>query len=165
MMIILYQPEHQPDIDKMMLEIASEFTMSFYDPTYRAKLPDQYWVVLHDDQVVGTAGINVLSGYAVLKRMFLKKDFRGREHGVAALLLQTTFCWCQENNIANMYLGTMAQFAAAQRFYEKNGFEKIPANELPADFPGNPVDTEFYKIYLSGKRDLPTGSLNCIHLK
>ena len=43
----------------------------------------------------------------------------------------------------------MTQFKAAQKFYEKNNFTKIPQTVLPIDFTINPVDTIFYRRELN----------------
>ena len=42
--------------------------------------------------------------------------------------------------------GTIMDEAAAQRFYEKNGFVEIDKNLLPKEFPIMAVDVKFYKF-------------------
>jgi GNAT superfamily N-acetyltransferase len=78
--------------------------------------------------------------------MFLAYEFRGK--GVAKLLLKTLLDWATENKIKTVYLGTMSQFKAAQKFYVNNGVTKIDQTDLPFDFPLNPVDAVFYKMTL-----------------
>lgn len=79
----------------------------------------------------------------MLKRMFMANEFRGK--GVAKMLLDTLLNWAVENKIVNIYLGTMNQFKAAQKFYEKNGFKEIAQTKLPVDFPINQLDSIFYQ--------------------
>jgi hypothetical protein len=43
-----------------------------------------------------------------------------------------------------IYLGTTAEFIAAHKFYEKNGFTEVPKANLPETFPVMAVDTKFY---------------------
>ena len=74
--------------------------------------------------------------------MFLDAQVRGK--GLAEQLLNTATAWAIQHGALRMYLGTMIQFKAAQRFYEKLGFDKIEEEQLPADFPANPVDKVFY---------------------
>jgi N-acetylglutamate synthase-like GNAT family acetyltransferase len=62
-----------------------------------------------------------------------------------ACLLQTAIVKATTAKCSHLYLGTMDRFTAAQRFYEKNGFENIPGESLPAGFPANSVDTVFYR--------------------
>jgi N-acetylglutamate synthase-like GNAT family acetyltransferase len=147
-----YSSLYQQEVNNLMFEINTEFSLPSVHSTYRPKLPDGYWVALSEDKVVGTVGVNNGVNYAVLKRMFLKKEFRGKEKGIAQKLLQTALNWCHEKGIETLYLGTVERFEAAQRFYRKNGFSKIDASELPQDFANNPIDTLFYKLVLKEKK-------------
>jgi len=145
--IVSYQNFHQLDIDQMIKEIALEFDQPISSkPTDSTPLiPDKYWVALSNNEVIGTIGVvKIKTNFAVLKRMFLKKSFRGKIFGVSNLLLQTSINWCIENGIKQIYLGTMNQFKAAQIFYNKNGFKRISENELPHDFLHNPLDKVFF---------------------
>ena len=151
--IINYQSAHQNEIDNMMKEIAAEFNEPIglplqNVPHYLKILPNPYWVAFSSNKLAGTAGIAVmLNGYVALRRMFVKKEFRGKT--ISAALLQKAINWAKENKAIFIYLGTMAQFKAAQKFYEKHGFEKILQSELPGDFPLNPIDTVFYKLSIT----------------
>jgi GNAT superfamily N-acetyltransferase len=149
--IKVYSNDNQNDIDKMLSEIANEFDIpiSNQSASTTAKLIDEYWVALNGNEVIGTVGVlKIENRKAVLKRMFVKKIFRGKEFGVSSLLMQKAFDWCRDENVNYIYLGTMDQFKAAHKFYEKNGFQKISKNTLPTDFVNNPVDDVFYKINL-----------------
>ena len=84
--------------------------------------------------------------------MFVAKEFRGKDKGIAQKLLNTVFDWCKLNNIQEIYLGTVAILHAAQRFYEKNNFCEIQKKELPKNFPIMPVDTKFY-VYRGEKNE------------
>lgn len=145
--IVSYTNNHKFDIDRMIGEIALEFDnpISLKPTDSTPTIPDQYWVVIYNDEVIGTIGvIEIKKRSAVLKRMFLKKPFRGKILGISKLLLQTAINWCIENGIEQIYLGTMDQFKAAQMFYLKNGFESISKNELPNDFLHNQLDNVFF---------------------
>jgi N-acetylglutamate synthase-like GNAT family acetyltransferase len=141
-------------IDVLMNEIANEFTENIFSPQSKTisevslLATDKYWVANRKDTVIGTIGFQMLKkNNIVLKRMFLKKEFRGR--GVSKALLDTLINSAIENNFSCIYLGTMTQFKAAQAFYEKNGFAKTLQISLPKDFPINPVDKVFYKKELN----------------
>jgi N-acetylglutamate synthase-like GNAT family acetyltransferase len=147
-----FQEKHQRDINSLMIEIAGEFNESIFPPQseiqQRVILPlDKYWVALENDVVIGTIGFSMLTNNnMMLRRMFLNKKFRG--YGVAKMLLDTVFSSAVEHRVSNIFLGTMTQFKAAQKFYQKNGFTKIPPTELPIDFQINPVDGIFYQKVL-----------------
>jgi len=150
--IVPYKNVYQNDIDNMMNEIALEFdTQIVAKPTHETPIvPNNYWVAIHNETVIGTVGIMIIkNGVGILKKMMLKKSFRGKELGISKLLLETVMNWCEQNDISKIYLGTMHQFKAAQLFYEKNGFKRISQSELPKEFLKNPLDTVFFKQYIN----------------
>ena len=150
--IVPFQKFHQQGIDKLMESIVQEFAEQIYSPaskkiTEAALLPGRtYWVAVIDDKVIGTVGfISLPNACGALKSMMLDKAYRSDKRQIAQLLLQTVTDHAIQLHIKWLYLGTMAQFAAAQRFYEKQGFVRTDESELPENFPSNPVDTVFYK--------------------
>ena len=145
-----YNSTYQSEIDIMMNAITNEFELpiSNKDKTTTIKL-DAYWLAIYNKELVGTIGIlKIDNTYSVLKNMFVKKDYRGRDYGIAQALLNTAYDWCNIESLDFLYLGTMSQFKAAHKFYEKNGFEKIHSNKLPSNFIRNPIDTVFYINHL-----------------
>ena len=146
--IVPYENVYQNDIDTMMNEIASEFDAQIVNKSTHETpiVPDNYWVAIHTKTVIGTVGIMVIkNGDGILKKMMLKKSFRGKELAIAKLLLETVMNWCEQNDISRIYLGTMHQLKAAQLFYQKNGFKRISQSALPKEFLKNPLDTVFFK--------------------
>jgi GNAT superfamily N-acetyltransferase len=100
-------------------------------------------------QVVGTiALIRFQKDAGAIRKMFVKKEFRGKEFGVASRLLGMLIGHSRENGIKDLYLGTVDVMKAALRFYEKNGFTRIDKQDLPASFPLMKVDTLFYHLHL-----------------
>jgi RimJ/RimL family protein N-acetyltransferase len=148
--IVVFEDNHQSDIDKMMATITEEFPEPISRPKVKGQLqqlPENYWVALVESKVIGTIALSPIENDSVvLKRMFLNKRFRGQ--GIALLLLNTAIKWSNTNKIDTIYLGTMTQFQAARRFYERNGFQQIARTDLPQGFPLNPVDSIFYRRYL-----------------
>ena len=105
-----------------------------------------FWVAQHNGQVVGTISlVDIGDGMVALKKMFVKKDFRGEPYRVGQLLLNIALEWVKEREVTTIYLGTTPQFKAAHRFYEKNGFVQISETTLPASFPIVAVDKLFYR--------------------
>lgn len=108
-----------------------------------------FWVALDEHDVVGTiASRDIGSGQCALRKMFVKATHRGREHGVASRLLARLTEHARQAGTRQIYLGTTARFLAAHRFYEKNGFQPVPEDGLPAAFPRMAVDTRFYRLEL-----------------
>lgn len=137
----------------MMGSIALEFKEPIFTEKSKKMIDvylmsnNKFWVATYSNKVVGTIGIVKLTNEnAVLKSMFVDKMYRGQ--GISNLLLDTLINWAMQNKFRQIYLGTMTQFTAGQRFYEKNGFVKCNKTELPTDFTINTLDTIFYTKYL-----------------
>ncbi|MFC3560897.1 GNAT family N-acetyltransferase [Pedobacter jamesrossensis] len=85
---------------------------------------------------------------AAIRKMFVKKEFRGKEYGIASSLLAELIRYCKENGIENLYLGTVDILKAAIRFYEKKGFVQLDKKEMPFDFPFMTPDNIFCHLAL-----------------
>jgi GNAT superfamily N-acetyltransferase len=103
-----------------------------------------FWVAKEGDAIVGTIGL-LDGGVAALRKMFVRRDRRGREHGVAARLLDALVAYAREQGIPSLVLGTRPEMVAAHSFYEKNGFVRVEAEALPAGFARMAVDSVFYR--------------------
>ncbi|KKZ93924.1 MULTISPECIES: GNAT family N-acetyltransferase [Bacillus cereus group] len=124
--------EEQPDL----LEIET-----FYQRNH-----GNFWVATYDDKVVGTVALLYIENQQVaLRKMFVKKEFRGKEWGASYKLLQTVISWAENKKLKDIYLGTTVKFLAAHRFYEKNGFQSVDIEDLPKSFPVLQVDKKFYR--------------------
>jgi N-acetylglutamate synthase-like GNAT family acetyltransferase len=103
-----------------------------------------FWGALHEGKVVGTiALISIGDNKGVIRKMFVNKDFRGKELGIAQKLLDQLVAYCRANGISDLYLGTVDILKAAIRFYERNGFVTIAKQDLPATFPIMSADNVF----------------------
>ena len=150
-----FRPEHRDGVIDVILPIQQkEFGVAvtleqqpdLLDvPGFYQHGAGNFWVAISDDRVVGTiALLDIGDGRAALRKMFVKQEYRGAQSGVAAKLLEVLLKWCNERELAEVYLGTTAQFLAAHRFYEKHGFTEIAMQQLPRSFPIMSVDTKFY---------------------
>ena len=109
-----------------------------------------FWIAKAGDALVGTiALLDIGNGQVALRKMFVKRNYRGKEWGLGQKLLDTLIDWCAQQKITEIYLGTTEKFLAAQRFYEKNGFKEVKKEELPQNFPVMEVDVKFYMRLLT----------------
>jgi N-acetylglutamate synthase-like GNAT family acetyltransferase len=134
--ILPYQEEHQAKIDLLLESIAKEFNepISTSNVAKSILVPDVYLVAMLQNQLIGTISITKLkNSNSVLRKMFLHKNYRGQ--GIAELLVQYVVDWANNNSLNSIYLGTMTQFSAAQKFYTKLNFVQIDKQQLPNDFP------------------------------
>ncbi len=154
--ILPFQVEHQNDINLMMGSIALEFEEPIFAENSKKiidifSIPNnQFWVAIDSNRIVGTIGmVKLTNENIVLKSMFVDKMYRGQ--GISNLLLETLVNCAVQDKYKQIFLGTMTQFLAGQRFYEKTGFERCTKTDLPNDFPINKLDTIFYSKYLNSK--------------
>jgi N-acetylglutamate synthase-like GNAT family acetyltransferase len=116
-------------------------------PAYYQQGNGNFWTALHDGTVVGSVALVDIGNHEVaLKKMFVAKEFRGKEQGISQRLLETAFEWCKQKQVGKIYLGSVGVYHSAHKFYENNGFREISPNELPATFPRMQVDTVFYRF-------------------
>ena len=110
-----------------------------------------FWGAMLNGELVGTIALiaSLENQSATIRKMFVKKEFRGKELGLAQVLLETLLTYCQKNTLNKVYLGTKDILQAACRFYERNGFKQIAMADLPAYFPRMAVDNVFYHIDLA----------------
>jgi putative acetyltransferase len=118
-------------------------------PAYYQIKKGNFWVATVDEKVVGSiALIDCGEGIGCIRKMFVNKDFRGKEHNIAQNLLNLLLETARKNEFKGLYLGTIARLEAAIRFYERNGWSLIPKADLPSSFPIMPVDTHFFQYQL-----------------
>lgn len=156
-----YRSQHQRGLIDLILHIQRE---EYHLPITLEDQPDLksveafylenggFWVALDDSAVIGSVAIkNLGSGDAMLRKMFVRKDFRGKELGVSGGLLKQALDWARRGQYDAVYLGTTPEFLAAHRFYEKNGFTEIRQEKLPESFPIMAVDKKFYRCDLKAE--------------
>ncbi|SKA01409.1 GNAT family N-acetyltransferase [Sediminibacterium ginsengisoli] len=109
-----------------------------------------FWGALAGEKLVGTiAMIGIGGGAGAIRKMFVEKEWRGKEKQIAQQLLAALIGYSRTNGITNLYLGTVDVLKAAQRFYERNGFQPIQKSAMPANFPFMAPDTVFYHLDLT----------------
>ncbi|PTR00836.1 acetyltransferase (GNAT) family protein [Mucilaginibacter yixingensis] len=108
-----------------------------------------FWGAFWGDELIGTiALINCGHNTGCVRKMFVKKEYRGRATGAAQQLLNVMLDYCRSKQIVHVYLGTVHQLKAAHRFYERNGFSAIEVDDLPDYFPLMKTDNMFFQLHL-----------------
>jgi N-acetylglutamate synthase-like GNAT family acetyltransferase len=116
-------------------------------PSVYQKGNGNFWVASDGQKLVGTiALIDIGGNEGALRKMFVHREYRGRDKGIAQQLMDILFNWGRNRQMKTIYLGTIDIMKAAHRFYEKNGFQRIDKKELPVSFQAMPVDNVFYKF-------------------
>ncbi|MFN8345181.1 MAG: GNAT family N-acetyltransferase [Spirosomataceae bacterium] len=151
-----YRDEFQPSVIELILNIQQkEFNIpiTLNDqpdlltiPSFYCQNNGNFWVALDGKKVIGTiALIDIGDRMGAIRKMFVHSDYRGKEAGVAAKLLNALLSHSHKHGMQSIYLGTLPRLQAAMRFYEKNGFVQLPKATLPPQFPAMPLDTVFYE--------------------
>ena len=157
--IVPFGHEHREQVGELIISIQRE---EFAIPITLEEQPDlfdvdnfyrhgrgDFFVAIHDGSVVGTIALkDIGANQGALRKMFVHRDYRGAEKGVAVRLLNHLLHEARQRGFKHIYLGTTDAFKAAHRFYEKNGFTEIFERDLPAMFPRMKQDTKFYRIAL-----------------
>lgn len=109
-----------------------------------------FWCALFEKSIVGTIGlIDIGNGYGTIRKMFVHKNYRGKDWNSAQLLFNMLQEWAQSHEIHSLYLGTIHHMIAAHKFYRRNGFQEILQKSLPLSFPVMTVDNVFFMKILS----------------
>ncbi|WP_370901574.1 GNAT family N-acetyltransferase [Chryseobacterium gossypii] len=109
-----------------------------------------FWGTFVDGELVGTIALVKFDDNAgAVRKMFVKKEFRGKELNIAQNLLEELITYCCANGIKEIFLGTVSVLMAARRFYERNGFKLVEKEDLPAKFPLMSADNIFYSLELN----------------
>jgi GNAT superfamily N-acetyltransferase len=153
--VMPFSPNHQTGVidvilsiqrDEFGVPITVEDQADLLDiPGFYQQGSGNFWIALADGEVVGTIALRDIGNHqGALRKMFVKPAYRGKEQGVARRLLEELIVSATSQGVRDLFLGTIDQFVAAHRFYERNGFVQVPASALPKTFPLMGVDTRFY---------------------
>lgn len=154
--IEIYAAQYKTDVASLVVNIQNaefgipitlEMQPDLLDiPRFYQVKNGNFWVARDGKEIIGTiALLDIGNKQGALRKMFVHKDFRGKESGVGQKLLNSLLDWARLKSVETIFLGTTAKFIGAQRFYEKNGFEEIQKEQLPTSFPVMEVDVRFYQ--------------------
>ncbi|QGY40638.1 GNAT family N-acetyltransferase [Pseudodesulfovibrio cashew] len=118
----------------------------FEIPAFYQQGAGEFWLALEGDELVGTIALkDVGDGVCALRKVFVKKAYRGKERGIAAALMETLLDHARGQGVREVYLGTVDVYHAAHRFYEKQGFVEVQREQVPESVPLMAVDVKYYR--------------------
>lgn len=128
--IVQYSPDDQSEVKKLIISILNEFGFK-YDPKHTDSDLENpmkfyqggiFYVLMDNNNIVGTVAVlRVDEKTLKLKRLFLKKDSRGK--GLGLMLLKKAVKFCKTQNFNKIFLHTSPKFKTAIRLYKKFGFQ------------------------------------------
>jgi len=134
------KPEDSKQIKKLITDIMKkEFPGSqkvypsddIHNPAnyYNGK-KDVFYVAEEDSKIIGTVAIKEDTCYtALLRRLFVKKDFRGK--GFGSQLINKALDFCKKHNYKKVIFRGTDMMKSALKACLKNGFKEKDIIELP----------------------------------
>ena len=141
MLIRMIRAEDDPHVADVIRQVMTEFGavgagFSIEDPEVDAMFHAYqgeravFYVVEHERTVMGCGGIAPLDGgeegTCELKKMYFLPGVRGK--GVGRLLAETLIQDAARLDFRKIYIETLESMAAANKLYQKLGFERIEGN-------------------------------------
>jgi GNAT superfamily N-acetyltransferase len=157
MEMVRYKDEYKQQIIDLILHIQNEeakINLSIEEqpdlldiPTCYEKNGGRFWVAVDGKDVIGTfAFMNYGNGNAVLKKFFVRSDWRSKKVGLA--LYKTVIGYLKEHGYKQALLDTPSVAKASHRFYERAGFVKIDKKDLPFEYHFPDRDSYLYLLKL-----------------
>ena len=155
MEIIKYQDTYKQQVINMILHIQNseakinltiEEQPDLLDvPLHYEKNGGAFWIAVEKNEVIGTiAFMNYGSGNAVLKKFFVRSDWRNKKIGYA--LYEKLITFLKDEKYKRVLLDTPSVATTSHRFYEKVGFRKITKENLPFRYEYPDRDSYLYLL-------------------
>lgn len=104
----------------------------------------EFWLAMENDTVIGTLALmNKGNGNAVLKKAFVKKEYRNR--GILGQLYEKLTEFANEKDIRTFLFDTPSVATNCHRFFGNRGYTRIAKEDMP--FPYDYPDRDSY-IYV-----------------
>lgn len=108
-----------------------------------------FWVARDNGKVAGTIGLmDVGNGLGILKKFFVYEPYRGCPHYLGRQLYAVLFDFAQKHGFKTIILDTPKNTDRAHLFYEKSGFKKIAAKDVPMTYDYPYEDCDFFILNL-----------------
>ena len=157
MEIIKYQDKYKKQVTDLILHIQNDeakINLSIQEQpdlldinSYYEKNGGGFWVAIENDEVIGTfAFMNYGNGKAVLKKFFVRADWRDKKIGFA--LYKTVIEYLKQNGYKQALLDTPSVAYKSHNFYEKAGFKRIKKEALPFHYEYPDRDSYLYLLKL-----------------
>lgn len=158
MKVITYEEKYKKQILDLILHIQNNearINLSIEEQpdlldiySYYEKGGGEFWMAIENDEVIGTIALmNKGSGNGILKKFFVRRDWRNKKIGY--ILYKRLIDFAQENNIKILLLDTPSVALASHKFYERAGFKRINKNDLPFEYDYPDRDSILYLLSLS----------------
>ncbi len=119
---------------------------SFFLYSY-IKRGGNFWVAIDDNHVVGTIALmKVNDDWCVMKKFFVRSDYRSRKVGFA--LYSRLLDFANAKGFKHMVLDTPSVAKKAHLFYERAGFHRISKSDLAIEYDYLDRDSIIFQLDL-----------------
>ena len=142
--IVEYDGSRDPEVAALILSVQRDDVGLFVPIEEQPELLDLgtayrdggFWVAVAGREIVGTIGMMRYGASGVLKKLFVRQDFRG-PGGAAQGLYGKAIDWATARGLAAIFLDTPSVATRSHAFYRRRGFRIVDRAELPEgyDFP------------------------------
>ena len=132
------QPTDNPKVAKVIRDVLIEFGVPKVGTAYEDKATDEmfetynkpsaaYFVIEHENKIVGGAGFSQLNNFegkvCEFQKMYFSPIARGK--GLGSKLISHCLDLAKQQDFEQCYLETMPYMEAARALYKKNGFSNL----------------------------------------
>lgn len=157
MKIIEYDDKYKSEIINLILDIQNKeakINLSIEEqpdlldiPASYEKSGGKFWIAIENEQVIGTIALMMKEDRCgILKKFFVRAEYRNKRIGLA--LYRALLEYAKSLKIRYIILDTPSVAAASHRFYEKSGFKRIKAADLPVPYEYPDRDSYLYILQL-----------------
>lgn len=143
MIIKTYEPKYKDEITRLILHIQNEEAQLCLPYSEQPDLIDiegyflndggNFWVAFSEEGLLlGTIALKKAGEGGILKKFFVKRDFRGKNVGRA--LYEKLAGFCHAEHLRWLLLDTPSVAKRSHAFYQKAGFVQIDQAELPIPY-------------------------------
>lgn len=162
--ILAYDGQRDPEVAALILAIQRDDVGLVVPIEEQPELLDiarayrdgGFWVALAGGSVVGTIGMARYGASGVLKKLFVRWDYRGAG-GASHRLYETAMAWAAGRGLAAIFLDAPSVATRAHAFYRRRGFRVVDRAELPDGYEFPDRDSLIFRLDMPGG-ERPPGS-------
>lgn len=113
-----------------------------------------FWLATAGGEIVGTIGMLRYGRSGVLKKLFVRRDFRG-PGGAAHGLYDTATGWAAARGLTAIFLDTPSVATRSHAFYARRGFRIVDRAELPEGYHFPDRDSLIFRLDLPARGSRP----------
>lgn len=160
--IVDYAGGRDPEVAALILTIQREDVGLYVPIEEQPELLDiagayrdgAFWVAMAGQDIVGTIGMMRYGESGVLKKLFVRDDYRGPDgasHGLHDKALE----WAVAQGLTAVFLDTPSVATRSHAFYQRQGYRIVSRTELPESYDFPDRDSLIFRLDMPAARSAP----------